>query len=220
MNSRKSSAGNAGWEIAVESQALVAQGFCSRLVVWIRKYQYWRDENNRLKQDRSQSTVKLHLCVIFVKYWHTAVEICKYVIVMTDGVGVKTGGLQCWTERRWKGWRDRWCWDGYTGACVCARACVCVCVYDVGGGQLHKLIAGLWWHHSGRRREGYVCVFDDNKRKGDVRSFLPFVYVDKIAGFLCLLCHSCHSSANCVGFWGLVIRGWQFLGGNKHDSDD
>jgi len=35
----------------------------------------------------------------------------------------------------------------------------------------------------------------------------PFVYVDKIAGFLCLLCHSCHSSANCVGFWGLVIRG-------------
>lgn len=50
----------------------------------------------------------------------------------------------------------------------------------------------------------------DNKRKGDVCSFLPclpFVYVDKIAGFLCLLCHSCHSSANCVGFWGLVIRG-------------
>lgn len=26
------------------------------------------------------------------------------------------------------------------------------------------------------------------------------------------------SSTNCVGFWGVVITGWQLLGGNKHNS--
>lgn len=50
----------------------------------------------------------------------------------------------------------------------------------------------------------------DNKRKGDAWRFPPFVYVDKIAGFLCLLCHCCHSSANCVGFWGSLLEGDSF----------
>lgn len=85
--------------------------------------------------------------------------------------------------------------------CVCLGVHVCVgmCVLKE---QLQKLIADLCWQDSGRRCEGYACALYDNKRKGDECGFLPFVYVDKIAGFLCLLCHSCHSSANCVEVLG------------------
>lgn len=44
-----------------------------------------------------------------------------------------------------------------------------------------------------------------------MRGFLSFVYVDKIAGFLFLLCQRCHSGANGVGFFGgSLLKGDSF----------
>lgn len=96
---------------------------------------------------------------------------------------------------------------------------VCVCVYLEGAiteincrPLLTRLRKKMWrvcmcalWQ---QEKRGWVWLPSICICWQDCRVFVPIVPLLPFQRQLCW------------GFGGLVIRGWQFLGGNKHDSDD